>query len=180
MSNLTYGIIGIVLLLVLIFYKMWIGAALAAIGFVGYGLIYGFHKAAIMVASEAYSQIGNYSFATVILFTYMGCIIAGTGLGDDLFKTADKWLGKLRGGVAIASTVSCGIFGAVCGSSTACALTMSKIAYPEMRKLKYDDRLSAATVASGGTIGFLIPPSIGFIMYRPGLSGICKQRRTQR
>lgn len=165
MSNVVYGVIAVVLLLVLIFYKMWIGAALAAIGFVGYGIINGFDKAAIMVASEAFSQIGNYSFATVILFTYMGCIIAGTGLGDDLFKTADKWMGKLRGGVAIASTVSCGIFGAVCGSSTACALTMSKIAYPEMHKMKYDDRLSAATVAAGGTIGFLIPPSIGFIMY---------------
>ena len=113
----------------------------------------------------SFSQIGNYSFATVILFTYMGCIIAGTGLGDDLFKTADKWMGRLRGGVAIASTVSCGIFGAVCGSSTACALTMSKIAYPEMHKMKYDDSLSAATVAAGGTIGFMIPPSIGFIMY---------------
>ncbi|MEA4946265.1 MAG: TRAP transporter large permease [Oscillospiraceae bacterium] len=165
MSNVVYGVVAVVLLLALIFYKMWIGAALAAIGFVGYGLIYNFGKASIMVASEAFSQIGNYAFATVILFTYMGSVIAGTGLGDELFNTADKWLGKLRGGLAIASTVSCGIFGAVCGSSTACALTMSKIAYPEMRKMKYDDRLSAATVASGGTIGFLIPPSIGFIMY---------------
>lgn len=165
MNYVVYGVVAVVLLLVLIFYKMWIGAALAAIGFIGYGLVYDFGKASIMVSSEAFSQIGNYSFATVILFTYMGCIIAGTGLGDDLFKTADKWMGRLRGGVAMASTVSCGIFGAVCGSSTACALTMSKIAYPEMHKMKYDDRLSAATVAAGGTIGFLIPPSIGFIMY---------------
>lgn len=165
MSNVVYGVVAVVLLLVMIFYKIWIGAALAAIGFIGYAIIYSADKSLIMVASEAFSQIGNYSFATVILFTYMGCIIAGTGLGDDLFKTADKWMGRLRGGVAIASTVSCGIFGAVCGSSTACALTMSKIAYPEMHKMKYDDRLSAATVAAGGTIGFLIPPSIGFIMY---------------
>lgn len=165
MSNVVYGVIAVILLLVMIFYKIWIGAALAAIGFIGYAIIYSADKSLIMVASEAFSQIGNYSFATVILFTYMGCIIAGTGLGDDLFKTADKWMGRLRGGVAIASTVSCGIFGAVCGSSTACALTMSKIAYPEMHKMKYDDRLSAATVAAGGTIGFLIPPSIGFIMY---------------
>lgn len=165
MSNVVYGVIAVILLLVMIFYKIWIGAALAAIGFIGYAIIYSADKSLIMVASEAFSQIGNYSFATVILFTYMGCIIAGTGLGDDLFKTADKWMGRLRGGVAIASTVSCGIFGAVCGSSTACALTMSKIAYPEMHKMKYDDRLSAATVAAGGTIGFMIPPSIGFIMY---------------
>lgn len=165
MNYVVYGVVAVVVLLVLIFYKMWIGAALAAIGFIGYGLVYDFGKASIMVSSEAFSQIGNYSFATVILFTYMGCIIAGTGLGDDLFKTADKWMGRLRGGLAMASTVSCGIFGAVCGSSTACALTMSKIAYPEMHKMKYDDRLSAATVAAGGTIGFLIPPSIGFIMY---------------
>lgn len=165
MSNVIYGVIAVILLLVMIFYKIWIGAALAAIGFIGYAIIYSADKSLIMVASEAFSQIGNYSFATVILFTYMGCIIAGTGLGDDLFKTADKWMGRLRGGVAIASTVSCGIFGAVCGSSTACALTMSKIAYPEMHKMKYDDRLSAATVAAGGTIGFMIPPSIGFIMY---------------
>ena len=165
MSNVVYGVIAVILLLVMIFYKIWIGAALAAIGFIGYAIIYSADKSLIMVASEAFSQIGNYSFATVILFTYMGCIIAGTGLGDDLFKTADKWMGRLRGGVAIASTVSCGIFGAVCGSSTACALTMSKIAYPEMHKMKYDDSLSAATVAAGGTIGFMIPPSIGFIMY---------------
>ncbi len=165
MRNVIYGVIAVILLLVMIFYKIWIGAALAAIGFIGYAIIYSADKSLIMVASEAFSQIGNYSFATVILFTYMGCIIAGTGLGDDLFKTADKWMGRLRGGVAIASTVSCGIFGAVCGSSTACALTMSKIAYPEMHKMKYDDSLSAATVAAGGTIGFMIPPSIGFIMY---------------
>ena len=165
MSNVIYGVIAVILLLVMIFYKIWIGAALAAIGFIGYAIIYSADKSLKMVASEAFSQIGNYSFATVILFTYMGCIIAGTGLGDDLFKTADKWMGRLRGGVAIASTVSCGIFGAVCGSSTACALTMSKIAYPEMHKMKYDDSLSAATVAAGGTIGFMIPPSIGFIMY---------------
>lgn len=165
MSNVIYGVIAVILLLVMIFYKIWIGAALAAIGFIGYAIIYSADKSLIMVASEAFSQIGNYSFATVILFTYMGCIIAGTGLGDDLFKTADKWMGRLRGGVAIASTVSCGIFGAVCGSSTACALTMSKIVYPEMHKMKYDDSLSAATVAAGGTIGFMIPPSIGFIMY---------------
>ncbi len=165
MSNVIYGVIAVILLLVMIFYKIWIGAALAAIGFIGYAIIYSADKSLIMVASEAFSQIGNYSFATVILFTYMGCIIAGTGLGDDLFKTADKWMGRLRGGVAIASTVSCGIFGAVCGSSTACALTMSKIAYPEMHKMKYDDSLSAATVAAGGPIGFMIPPSIGFIMY---------------
>ena len=165
MSNVIYGVIAVIFLLVMIFYKIWIGAALAAIGFIGYAIIYSADKSLIMVASEAFSQIGNYSFATVILFTYMGCIIAGTGLGDDLFKTADKWMGRLRGGVAIASTVSCGIFGAVCGSSTACALTMSKIAYPEMHKMKYDDSLSAATVAAGGTIGFMIPPSIGFIMY---------------
>lgn len=165
MSNVIYGVIAVILLLVMIFYKIWIGAALAEIGFIGYAIIYSADKSLIMVASEAFSQIGNYSFATVILFTYMGCIIAGTGLGDDLFKTADKWMGRLRGGVAIASTVSCGIFGAVCGSSTACALTMSKIAYPEMHKMKYDDSLSAATVAAGGTIGFMIPPSIGFIMY---------------
>ena len=125
MSNVIYGVIAVILLLVMIFYKIWIGAALAAIGFIGYAIIYSADKSLIMVASEAFSQIGNYSFATVILFTYMGCIIAGTGLGDDLFKTADKWMGRLRGGVAIASTVSCGIFGAVCGSSTACALTMS-------------------------------------------------------
>lgn len=165
MNYIVYGVAAIVILLVLIFYKMWIGAVLAAIGFVGYAIIYDFNLASVMVASEAYSQIGNYSFGTVILFTYMGSIIAGTGLGDDLFKTADKWLGNLRGGVAMASTFSCGVFGAVCGSSTACALTMSKVAYPEMHKMKYDDRLSAATVAAGGTIGFMIPPSIGFIMY---------------
>lgn len=165
MNPITLGAIGMIILLVMIFSKMWIGAALSIIGIVGYSILFRPELAFATAATEAYSQIGTYSFAVVILFTYMGCIIAGTGMADDLFKTADAWLGNIRGGIAMASVIACGVFGAVCGSSTACALTMSKVAYPEMRKLNYSDKLSAATVSNGGTIGFLIPPSIGFIMY---------------
>ena len=166
MNNLVVlGIIGIVLLMVLVFYKLWVGAVMLAIGFFGYAYITSFSKALIMASTEAYSQISNYSFAVVVLFTFMGCVLSGTGMADDLFKTADAWLGRIRGGISIATLAACGVFAAVCGSSTASALTMSKAAFPEMRKLRYDERLSAATIAAGGTIGILIPPSIGFIMY---------------
>lgn len=166
MNNMVIlGVIGIILLMVLVFYKMWVGAVMMAIGFFGYAYITSFDKALIMASTEAYSQISTYSFAVVVLFTFMGCVLSGTGMADDLFKTADAWLGRIRGGIAIATLAACGVFAAVCGSSTASALTMSKAAFPEMKKLKYDERLSAATIAAGGTIGILIPPSIGFIMY---------------
>jgi len=166
MNNLViFGAVGIVLLMVLVFYKMWVGAVMVAIGFFGYAYLTSFNKALIMASTEAYSQICNYSFAVVVLFTFMGCVLSGTGMADDLFKTADAWMGRVRGGIAVATLAACGVFAAVCGSSTACALTMSKAAFPEMKKLKYDERLSAATIAAGGTIGILIPPSIGFIMY---------------
>ncbi|RGX57028.1 TRAP transporter large permease [Anaerotruncus sp. AF02-27] len=165
MNYVLFGLIGMIILMIMVFNRLWVGASLIFVGFFGYAYINGFTKSLIMVSMESYTQVGSYSFAVVVLFTFMGTVLAGTGMADDLFKTADAWLGSIRGGIAIATLAACGVFAAVCGSSTASALTMSKAAFPEMKKLNYDERLSAATISAGGTIGILIPPSIGFIMY---------------
>jgi tripartite ATP-independent transporter DctM subunit len=95
----------------------------------------------------------------------MAVIVSNTGIGANIFNTASKWVGQVRGGLAMASIIGCGAFAAMCGSSMVCAVTMGKIAYPEMKRYNYDDRLSAGCIAAGGTMGILIPPSVGFIIY---------------
>jgi tripartite ATP-independent transporter DctM subunit len=95
----------------------------------------------------------------------MGVIVGGAGLSGDLYNTAHKWFGRLPGGLAISTTFACGGFAAITGSSSASVLTMGTVALPEMKKFNYDPKLAAGTVAAGGTIGILIPPSLGFILY---------------
>lgn len=165
MSTEAVGFIGLGVVLVLIFMKIWVGAAMALVGFLGYAYLDGWSRAFKMIGSEPYSQVANYSFTAVPLFIFMGVLISNTGLGADLYNAASKWLGQLRGGLAMATVAACGVFAAVCGSSTATAVTMGKVAYPEMQRYKYDNRLAAGVIAAGGTIGILIPPSMGFILY---------------
>ena len=95
----------------------------------------------------------------------MGVVVGGAGLSTDLYNTAHKWFGRLPGGLAISTTFACGGFAAITGSSSASVLTMGTVALPEMKKFGYDPKLATGTVASGGTIGILIPPSLGFILY---------------
>jgi tripartite ATP-independent transporter DctM subunit len=107
----------------------------------------------------------SYDLAVVPLFILMGNVLSRTGISDDLFRAANAFLGGVRGGLALATMVTCAGFSAVCGSSFATAATMAKVAYPSMQKYGYSDRLASATIAAGGTLGILIPPSIILMIY---------------
>jgi C4-dicarboxylate transporter DctM subunit len=165
MSPETIGLIGIVLLLVFMVSRMWIGAAMAVAGLIGYAYIAGIDKALLVMGQVPYSTLAAYEITAIPMFVFMGAIVSNTGVGSDLFDTAYKWLGQLRGGLALATIVTCALFAAICGSSMAEALTIGRIALPEMKKYHYDDSLATACVASGGTLGILIPPSMGFLLY---------------
>ena len=165
MSPEIIGFIGIAVLLILVFLRIWVGFAMALVGFVGYFYLEGWARAASVVGIEPYSQIASITFATVPLFVLMGAVISNSGLGKDLYDAASKWIGGIRGGLAMASVAACGAFAAVSGSSTATALSIGKIAYPEMKRYNYDSYLSVGSIAAGGTIGIMIPPSLGLIVY---------------
>jgi tripartite ATP-independent transporter DctM subunit len=147
------------------FTGMWIGLAMAMVGFIAYGIMDGWSPALLNLGSVPFANLANYSVAPVPLFVFMGALVTSTGISTDLYDTAYKWLGSLRGGLAVATVVACAAFAAICGSSMASAITMGKVTLPEMKKHNYDDSLATAVVASGGTLGILIPPSMGFIMF---------------
>jgi tripartite ATP-independent transporter DctM subunit len=107
----------------------------------------------------------SYELAVVPMFILMGNVLSRTGISEDLFRAANAFLGGVRGGLALATMVTCAGFSAVCGSSFATAATMAKVAYPSMQKYGYSDRLASATIAAGGTLGILIPPSIILMIY---------------
>jgi len=159
------GIIGIVILIILLLFRMTIGLAMALVGFLGFAYISGFKPALGILATQPYSVVANYTISVVPLFLLMGSIAANTGIGTDLYKTAYKWLGQLKGGLAMATIGACSLFAAICGSSIATSVTIGKVALPEMKKYGYDSALATGSVAAGGTLGILIPPSLGFILY---------------
>lgn len=165
MSPETIGIIGVVVLLVLIFLRVWIGFAMITVGFVGYLILEGWGRAATMVGTEPFSQISDLTLATIPLFILMGAVISNTNLGRDLFETASKWIGAVRGGLAAATVAACAAFAAVCGHTAATSITMGKVALPQMKRFNYDVKLAAGACTAGGTIGIMIPPSIAFILY---------------
>jgi tripartite ATP-independent transporter DctM subunit len=118
-----------------------------------------------MLGSAPYFNVANYVFAVLPMFVLMGAIANYSGISKDLFKTAQKWFGNIPGGLAISSIAGCAGFAAVCGDSMACAVTMGSVAYPEMKRHQYNSAISTGCLAAGGTLGILIPPSIGFIIY---------------
>ncbi|MDT4847642.1 C4-dicarboxylate TRAP transporter large permease protein DctM [compost metagenome] len=118
-----------------------------------------------MVATITRDSTLVYTLIVLPLFVLMGNLVAGAGISGDLFRAAQALIGRRRGGVAMATVVACGSFGAICGSSVATAATMGKVAIPEMRRLGYGDKLASAAVAAGGTLGILIPPSVIMVVY---------------
>ena len=159
------GLFGIILMLVLIFLKIWIGAAMGILGFLGYAYLDGWDNALLMIGMEPYSQTAAYTLSAIPLFLLMGSVISASGIGEDLYVAVRKWIGHVRGGLAMATVGASGMFAAICGDSVATAVTMGKIAFPEMKKHKYDDKLAVGSIVAGGTIGIMIPPSLGFILY---------------
>ncbi|WP_368184515.1 TRAP transporter large permease [Aestuariibius sp. HNIBRBA575] len=159
------SLIGFAVLLGLILVRVPIAFAMAAVGGIGFALLRGWHPAWAMTGQVAFDSALSYSLSVIPLFIFMGNVLAASGVAHGLFAGANRLFGRTRGGLAMASVFSCGGFSAVCGSSLATAATMSKVAMPSMRKFGYDDRLATGSIAAGGTLGILIPPSVILIIY---------------
>ena len=157
--------IGFLCAFALIFLRVPIALALGVVGTVGYAMIVGWAPAFSMIGLSAVSSTLSYNLAVIPLFILMGNLIAGAGIAQELFRAAQAFVGHYRGGLGMATIVSCGGFAAVCGSSVATAVTMGRVAIPPMREFGYSDSLATATVAAGGTLGILIPPSIIMVVY---------------
>ncbi len=162
---MTESLIGFAILLVLILFRVPIAFAMAAVGGIGFALLRGWEPAWVLTGQVAFDTGLSYSLSVIPLFIFMGNVLAASGVAHGLFAGADRLFGRFRGGLALASVFSCGAFSAVCGSSLATAATMSKVAMPSMRKFGYDDRLATGSIAAGGTLGILIPPSVILIIY---------------
>src|SRR4051812_27654268 len=157
--------IGFIVVFAFILFQVPIATALALVGFGGYVALTGLTPAFSMVATVTRDNTLVYTLIVLPLFVLMGNLVAGAGISVDLFRAAQALIGRRRGSLAMATVAACGGFGAICGSSVATAATMGKVAIPAMRKLGYADSLSAASVAAGGTLGILIPPSIIMVIY---------------
>ena len=165
MSTLLVGSMGIVFLLVIIFLRVPIGVAMIMTGVGGFMVLSGVEPGFSLLSSVPYETFINPSYAVVALFVLMGNFAFKSGISDDLFWAVRKWMGSLRGGLALATVAACGGFAAICGSSVACAITMGVVALPEMMKSRYAKTLATGCIAAGGTLGILIPPSTVMILY---------------
>ncbi len=165
MSLTLVGIIGIiVLLLVLFLLGMPVGFAMAVVGFCGFWYVVSFPAAINMVGNGIWSTFSSYGLTVVPLFIFLGYLAFNSGIADRLYNTAYKWFGHWRGGLAIATIGADELFAAICGSNTATAATMGKVALPQMQKYKYDNMLSSGTIVTGGTLGTVMPPSVVLIV----------------
>ncbi len=159
------SLIGFAVLLVLIFLRVPIAFAMTGVGAVGFALMRDWNAAWSMLGNVAFDTGLSYTLSVIPLFILMGNLLTISGVSHGLYAFANHMLGNFRGGLAMASVVACGGFSAVCGSSLATAATMSKVAMPSMRKYGYDDSLATGSIAAGGTLGILIPPSVVMIIY---------------
>ncbi|WP_313137118.1 TRAP transporter large permease [Paracoccus jeotgali] len=162
---MTVSLIAFAVLLALVFLRVPIAFAMALVGGLGFALLRGIAPSGAMVGNAVFETGLNYSLSVVPLFIFMGNVLAGSGIAHGLFAAADRLFGRMRGGLAMATVLSCGGFSAVCGSSLATAATMSKVAMPSMRRFGYSDSLATGSIAAGGTLGILIPPSVVMIIF---------------
>jgi len=162
---MTIGLIGLAMVLLLAFMRVPLGISLLTVSIGGIAYLNSFDAARTLLPMTLTEAAFSYELAVVPLFILMGNVLSRTGISEDLFRAANAFLGAVRGGLALATMVTCAGFSAVCGSSFATAATMSKVAYPSMKKYGYSDRLASATIAAGGTLGILIPPSIILMIY---------------
>ena len=165
MDPITLSILIILLLFALLAIGLPIGFAMAVCGFLGSTFLIDLDAALSLLGQTAYETTITYNLSVVPLFILMGYFASNSGLSEALFNSCNKWLGYRRGGLALATIGGCGAFAAVCGSSLATAATMTQVALPEMKKFNYDDKLSTGSIAAGGTIGILIPPSVILVLY---------------
>jgi C4-dicarboxylate transporter, DctM subunit len=165
-SALEVGIASFPALMILIFLRVPIGLAMFLVGLVGLSIVTdGTNVALSRLKNETYGTFSSYSLTIVPMFLLMGCFATLGGMSQALFKAAEGFLGHRRGGVAMAAIGACAGFGAICGSSLATAATMGRVALPELKRYGYAGGFSSATLAAGGTLGILIPPSVVLVIY---------------
>ena len=167
MSETAIGVWGIVALFLFLFVRMPVGLALLVVGFGGIWVIDDQRAAIATMSSETYSSTTAYALSIIPLFVLMGNMAGAAGYSQRLYEAAYVWIGRLKGGLASATVVGCAAFAAVSGSSVATAVTIGKVALPEMKRFGYSDRLATGAVAAGGTLGILIPPSTARCRRRP-------------
>ena len=156
---------GLALLLIISFLRVPIAFSMVVVGFGGMAVVIGIGGAMANVGQTAFDAAINYELSVVPLFVLMGNFVTRARLSEELYAASNAFLGHRKGGLAMATIVACGGFSAICGSSLATAATMAKVAMPSMRKYGYDDGLAAGSIAAGGTLGILIPPSVLLVIY---------------
>jgi C4-dicarboxylate transporter, DctM subunit len=161
------GLIGLAAMLVIAFLRVPIALAMGIVGIVGYAYMrdWNFTTAFAVAQTKIYETGRNYTLSVVPLFILMGNFVTRAGMSQELFRAAYAFIGHLKGGLAMATILACAGFGAICGSSIATAATMAKVAYPSMKRFGYSDRLATGAIASGGTLGIMIPPSTIMVIY---------------
>ena len=165
MSGTTVGLLGIALLFILMVFRTPVAFAMLLAGFFGMWALEGFRTAGALILTESYGAVASETLIVVPMFVLLGNIASAAGFSRGLYDAAYAWVGHFRGGLASASVLGCAAVSAVSGSSVATAVTIGKVALPEMKRLGYADSLATGSVAAGGTLGFLIPPSTGFVIY---------------
>ena len=164
MEDSLIALLGFLSLFILLAIRMPVGIALMLVGTAGIWFIR--ERAAIpKLGGEIFNEASNYPLTIIPLFVLMGNLAGASGMSRDLYAAAHSWVGHMKGGLASASVVGCAGFSALSGSSLAAALTMGRVALPEMERYKYEGGLAAGSIAAGGTLGILIPPSAGFVIY---------------
>jgi tripartite ATP-independent transporter DctM subunit len=165
MSPTLIGIIGIIIMILLFLTRMPVAFVMAIVGFVGFSTMITHNAGLVLLSRNVYEVFGSYDLTTIPLFILMGQLGFNSGISKRLYDAGYKFLGSTRGGLAMATVSACTAFGAVCGSSPATAATMATVGLPEMKRYSYDDELSTGSVASGGGIGMIMPPSVVLIIY---------------
>lgn len=165
MSGPVAGILGIVVLIALFFTRMPVAYVMTLVGFLGFSYMISFKAGLAILSRDIYDVYSSWGLTVIPLFVLMGQFAFNAGIGKKLYDSAYCFLGSVRGGLAMATVAACTAFGAVCGSSPATAATMATVGLPEMKRYGYGDRLSSGSVASGGSLGMLMPPSVVLIVY---------------
>ena len=165
MNPTVVGIIGISVMVLIFFTRMPVAYVMTMIGFLGFSVMISFKGGLNLLSRNIYEVFSSYGLTTIPLFILMGQLAFNSGISGRLYDTAYKFLGSTRGGLAMATVSACTAFGAVCGSSPATAATMATVGLPEMKRYKYADELATGSVASGGGLGMIMPPSVVLIVY---------------
>jgi len=165
MSPTFIGITGILIMILMFLTRMPVAFVMATVGFVGFSIVINTDAGLVLLSRNIYETFDSYDLTTIPLFILMGQLGFNSGISKRLYDAGYKFLGSIRGGLAMATVTACTAFGAVCGSSPATAATMATVGLPEMKRYNYNDELATGSVASGGGIGMIMPPSVVLIIY---------------